>query len=175
MTTLAGYTYLRNTKGQVLVSPSTGLPLVNSNFTKIGDRQPDFNLGIINKFKYKNVSLSVALDIRKGGDIFNGNALYLWILGLHPNQANREKQIVVQGVLRDGKEETGRADGTLRGYGLVTRDMTERQQANEALKLNAEKFRSLVNHIPDAVWTVNAAGAALFMSGNAERIYGFTR
>ena len=67
-----------------------------------------------------------------------------------------------------------RVDGTLRGYGLVTRDMTERQQAHEALKLNAEKFRSLVNHIPDAVWTVNAAGEALFMSGNAERIYGVT-
>ncbi|MEN9576156.1 MAG: hypothetical protein RL514_4011 [Verrucomicrobiota bacterium] len=65
-----------------------------------------------------------------------------------------------------------RADGTLRGYGLVTRDMTERQQAHEALKLNAEKFRSLVNHIPDAVWTVNAVGEALFMSGNAGRIYG---
>ncbi|MEQ2005238.1 MAG: PAS domain S-box protein [Limisphaerales bacterium] len=67
-----------------------------------------------------------------------------------------------------------RGDGTLRGYGMVTRDMTERRQAHEALRLNEEKFRSLVNHIPDAVWTVNAAGEALFVSGNAERIYGFT-
>ena len=67
-----------------------------------------------------------------------------------------------------------RTDGTLRGYGVVTRDMTERQLAHEALRLNAEKFRSLVNHIPDAVWTANSAGEALFMSGNAERIYGFT-
>ena len=67
-----------------------------------------------------------------------------------------------------------RADGTLRGYGVVTRDMTERKEAHEALRLNEEKFRSLVNHIPDAVWTVNAAGEALFISGNAERIYGFS-
>ncbi|MBI5802091.1 MAG: PAS domain S-box protein [Verrucomicrobia bacterium] len=67
-----------------------------------------------------------------------------------------------------------RTDGTLRGYGVVTRDMTERRLAHEALRLNEEKFRSLVNHIPDAVWTLNAAGEALFMSGNAERIYGFT-
>ncbi|MFA6546862.1 MAG: PAS domain S-box protein [Limisphaerales bacterium] len=67
-----------------------------------------------------------------------------------------------------------RGDGNLRGYGVVTRDMTERRMAHEALKLNEEKFRSLVNHIPDAVWTVNAAGDALFMSGNAERIYGFS-
>lgn len=67
-----------------------------------------------------------------------------------------------------------RADGKLRGYGVVIRDMTERRQAHEALRLNEEKFRSLVNHIPDAVWTVNAAGEAIFISGNAERIYGFT-
>jgi len=67
-----------------------------------------------------------------------------------------------------------RADGALRGYGVVTRDMTERRVALEALRLNEEKFRSLVHHIPDAVWTVNAAGEALFMSGNAERIYGFS-
>lgn len=65
-------------------------------------------------------------------------------------------------------------DGTLRGYGMVTRDMSERRLAHEALRLNEEKFRSLVNHIPDAVWTVNADGEALFMSGNAERIYGLT-
>ncbi len=67
-----------------------------------------------------------------------------------------------------------RTDGTLRGYGVVTRDMTERRLSHEALRLNEEKFRSLVNHIPDAVWTVNAAGETLFMSGNAERIYGVT-
>jgi len=67
-----------------------------------------------------------------------------------------------------------RADGRLRGYGVVTRDMTERRQATEALRLNEEKFRSLVHHIPDAVWTVNAAGEVLFISGNAERIYGFS-
>ena len=66
------------------------------------------------------------------------------------------------------------ADGKPRGYGMVTRDMTERRQATEALRLNEEKFRSLVHHIPDAVWTVNAAGDVLFISGNAERIYGFS-
>lgn len=66
-----------------------------------------------------------------------------------------------------------RANGTLRGYGMVTRDMTEQRRALEALKLNEEKFRSLVNHIPDAVWTVNEAGEQLFLSGSAERIYGY--
>ncbi|PAW84957.1 MAG: hypothetical protein B9S33_10735 [Pedosphaera sp. Tous-C6FEB] len=66
-----------------------------------------------------------------------------------------------------------RADGGLRGYGIVTRDMTEQRRAHEALKLNEAKFRSLVNHIPDAVWTANQLGEQLFLSGNAEQIYGY--
>ena len=106
MTTLAGYTYARNTKGQVLISPTSGLPLIDQTFKRIGDRQPDFTLGIINRFTFKSLSLSVALDIRKGGDIYNGNALYMSILGLHPNQSDRETPRVVQGVLSDGKQET---------------------------------------------------------------------
>lgn len=105
-TTLGGYTYARNTKGDILVSPTTGFPLIDATFKKVGDRQPDFILGIINKFRYKSLSLSVALDIRKGGDIYNGNALYLSVFGLHPNQSNREDPVIVNGVLNDGKQES---------------------------------------------------------------------
>ena len=106
MTTLAGATYARNSKGQILISPTSGLPFADGNFKKIGDRQPDFTLGIVNRFRYKSLSLAVTLDIRKGGDIYNGNALYLWILGLHPNQVDRETPRVVAGVLNDGKQES---------------------------------------------------------------------
>jgi hypothetical protein len=106
MTTIAGFTYLRNTKGDILVNPASGLPLVNNVFSKIGDRQPDFSLGIINKFRYKNVSFSANLDIRKGGDVFNGNAQYMWNFGLHPNQKDREEPRIVKGVLNDGKQNT---------------------------------------------------------------------
>jgi TonB-linked SusC/RagA family outer membrane protein len=105
-TTIGGYTYARNKNGEVLVSGTSGLPIIDQNFKKIGDRQPDFNLGIINKFKYKDISVSFALDIRKGGDIYNGNALYLSVFGLHPNQNNREEPIIVKGVLSDGKQDS---------------------------------------------------------------------
>jgi TonB-linked SusC/RagA family outer membrane protein len=104
MSTIAGYTYLRNTKGDILINPASGLPLVNNTFSKIGDRQPDFSLGIVNKFRFKSLALSVNLDIRKGGDVFNGNAQYLWSFGLHPSQANREDPVIVKGVLNDGKQ-----------------------------------------------------------------------
>jgi TonB-linked SusC/RagA family outer membrane protein len=104
MTTLAGWSYARNTAGQVLISPTSGLPIINQTFTRIGDRQPDFNLGFINDFRLKAFKLTLALDIRKGGDIYNGNAFFLSTLGLNPDQSNRETPVIIPGVLNDGKQ-----------------------------------------------------------------------
>ncbi|MEP7266530.1 MAG: SusC/RagA family TonB-linked outer membrane protein [Saprospiraceae bacterium] len=106
-TAIGGFSYLRNSKGNVLIDAKTGLPLTNSNFLPIGDRNPDFTVGLLNKFSYKkNLSLTFLLDIRKGGDIFNGNKMFLTRSGLGTNTLDREQNIVVKGVLKDGKEET---------------------------------------------------------------------
>ncbi len=103
-TAIGGYSYLRNKNGDVMVSPSTGLPVINGNFLPIGDRQPDFTLGIINNFKYKGIGLSFNVDIRKGGDVYNGNELYFFRIGLSNRFLNRTQPYVFNGVLRDGKE-----------------------------------------------------------------------
>jgi hypothetical protein len=71
--------------------------------TRISKKLATANLILI---RFKDLSLSFALDIRKGGDIYNGNALYLSVFGLHPNQANREDPIIVKGVLNDGKQDS---------------------------------------------------------------------
>jgi TonB-linked SusC/RagA family outer membrane protein len=105
-TTITGQDYLRNSKGQIIIDPGTGNPLVNPNYQKIGDRNPDFTMGLNNSFKYKNLSLSFLLDIRKGGDIMNGTAYSMTLNGLHPLTTNREEAIIVPGVLNDGLQET---------------------------------------------------------------------
>jgi hypothetical protein len=106
-TAIGGFSYLRNSKGNVLIDPKTGLPLSNPNFLPIGDRNPDFTVGLVNKFTFrKNLSLSFLVDIRKGGDIFNGNKMYLTRSGLDPSTLDRDKPFVVKGVLKDGKEES---------------------------------------------------------------------
>lgn len=101
---IGGYSYLRNPKGDILINPTSGLPIINSNFLPIGDRTPDFTIGLTNKFKYKNLSLSFLLDIRKGGDVFNGNAFYMFRTGLSTKFLDRETPVVFKGVLRDGLE-----------------------------------------------------------------------
>jgi hypothetical protein len=46
-------TYARNNKGQILVDPSSGMPISNNTFVTSGDRQPDFTIGFGNNFTYK--------------------------------------------------------------------------------------------------------------------------
>ena len=106
-TAIGGWSYLRNSKGDVLIDPATGFPLRNANFLPIGDRNPDFVIGLVNDFKIKNnLSISFLLDIRKGGDIFNGNELYLYQTGLSKRTLDREQPLTIKGVLKDGMEES---------------------------------------------------------------------
>jgi TonB-linked SusC/RagA family outer membrane protein len=104
LTSLTGYTYLRNTNGEILINPSTGLPVQNTTFPIVGDRNPDFVIGFQNSFVYKDFKLSFLLDIRKGGDVYNGTESYLWSNGLSTRSLDREQPLIMNGVLRDGLE-----------------------------------------------------------------------
>jgi len=106
---LTGFFYLRNNQGKLLIDPANGLPIrsnvVSGNFINAGyDRQPDFTIGIGNTLRYKKFSLDFLLDIRKGGDIFNATEHYLTARGLSMETLDRDQPRVIQGVLRDGKE-----------------------------------------------------------------------
>ena len=101
---IAAYDYLRNNAGQVLVDPTSGMPLSNNTFVTVGDRQPKFTIGFLNDFNYKAFTLSFLIDIRKGGDVFNGNELFLTRYGLSARTLNRQQNIVVPGVVKDGNE-----------------------------------------------------------------------
>lgn len=102
---LTGLFYLRNSQGQLLINPSTGIPVRSTTFVEGGyDRQPDFSIGLTNTFTYKNMSLSFLLDIRKGGDVLNATQHFLTTLGLATNTVDRMTPRIIPGVLQDGKE-----------------------------------------------------------------------
>jgi hypothetical protein len=96
-----------------LISPTSGLPLritgsgiATGAYTLIGDRQPDFTMGLLNAFTYKNWSFSFLLDIRKGGDVFNGTEHLLYTRGMSRRTLDRETPRVIKGVLADGLQNT---------------------------------------------------------------------
>lgn len=125
-TAIGGFSYLRNSKGQILINPTTGFPIPNSNFLPIGDRNPDFTMGVVNDFRlFKDLSISFLLDIRKGGDIFNGNELFLTRTGLSRRTLNRDESFIFaegNSVLRDGNEES---DNPTANNKVITPGMNE--------------------------------------------------
>lgn len=83
----------------------TGVPELNINvFTISGDRNPDFTLGVGNSLTIKDFSLNFLLDIRRGGDVFNGNEFFLFQNGYSNRFLNRDQPYIFKGVLRDGRE-----------------------------------------------------------------------
>ena len=104
--TITGSTYQRNNAGQVIINATTGIPLVNTGNQLIADRTPDFTLGTLNTFKYKNWTLSFLWDLKVGGDIYNGTDQVLTGLGKSARTGDRSNPIIVDGVLNDGLQNT---------------------------------------------------------------------
>ena len=104
---LTGLFYLRNKAGELLIDPTSGLPVRSTSFVDRGyDRQPKYTVGLTNTFKHNRLSLDFLLDFRRGGDVFNATEHYLTTRGLSTRTLDRNQPRVIKGVLRDGKEDT---------------------------------------------------------------------
>jgi PAS domain S-box-containing protein len=61
-----------------------------------------------------------------------------------------------------------------REFQAVIQDITRRKQSEQALRASEEKYRSLIDHIPDVVWTADANRDLLYISGNAGKVLGYS-
>ena len=76
----------------IIIDPETKTQLV----TEIGDTNPDFNVGISNRFWFKNFSLYTLLDWQQGGDIYNFSKQLIYFNERHADQdgfASQKKHI----------------------------------------------------------------------------------
>jgi len=97
-----GTKWERNDNGNLIINEETGLPAIDSETGNIGDPNPDWLMGIRNTIRYKNFTLSALLDIREGGDVWNGTLARLNNIGRSEASADRERNYVIPGVYTDG-------------------------------------------------------------------------
>jgi len=105
---ITGYHFLRETDadgneikgGRYQVDPTTGLYKVSSTQNdEVGNREPKFIGGFNNTFRIKDFTVSFLLDLRKGGDVFNGTDYFMTYHGLSKESTlNNRQSVTVSGV-----------------------------------------------------------------------------
>lgn len=97
---LSGKDYLRTDDGRIIVDEQ-GRPKINaSSSLLIGNREPDFTVGWLNRWQYKSWTLSVMTNFRKGGDVVNGTLRSLMSGGQAKMLENyRNRLILIEGVV----------------------------------------------------------------------------
>ncbi|HLG39885.1 MAG TPA: hypothetical protein VI461_09465 [Chitinophagaceae bacterium] len=101
---IAGSSYAEDVNGNIIIG-ADGFPLMSGQPKIIGDPTPDFIIKQGNTFTYKKLSVSINLEWRKGGDVWNGTQASLDYYGRSQNSAALRNitSFVFTGVLEDGQ------------------------------------------------------------------------
>lgn len=88
--TIKGTDYQYHANGGKLVNPANGRYYKSATNDKvIGNVTPDWNAGVRNTLKYKDLSLTFLIDIQKGGDVFSLDLWYGMGTGLYKETAGK--------------------------------------------------------------------------------------
>lgn len=96
--TIMGKGYARDAQGRVIINPNTGIAMLTPVPIEIGNIMPDWTGGFRNTFSYKNLSLSMLIDARWGGDLFSITdwfGAYAGVAGYTTEDGVRENGVVI--------------------------------------------------------------------------------
>ncbi len=101
-TGITGKDYVRDPEGNIVCNED-GYPLVNtSKQLYIGNREPDFMLGVGSSFRYRDLTVGFLFDGRCGGDVVNITGSSLISNGQHHLlDKYRNREVVFKGVVQN--------------------------------------------------------------------------
>ncbi|MFD1615660.1 SusC/RagA family TonB-linked outer membrane protein [Gelatiniphilus marinus] len=96
-----GTKHQRDDEGNYIIDQSTGWIFQDPKSDIIGDPTPDFKMGFINTFTYKNWSLRAQFDWREGGDFQSISIGSLLGRGVTKDTEDRERTHIIPGFYGD--------------------------------------------------------------------------
>ena len=95
-------TYLTDSEGNY-VYDKDGMRKIDAQSVYLGNREPDYIIGITNDLSYKGLSLSFMFDIRVGGDVLNLTKAFMLSRGTDGSlEEHRNQSMVFNGVIETG-------------------------------------------------------------------------
>ena len=100
---LYGTAYQRDEQGNLLIGDD-GFPVKSDELRVLGDPNPDWRLSWVNTMNYRNFTLSVLFDYKKGGKMWNGTRNVMNYYGTSQYSADHRNTTgyIFPGVLSDG-------------------------------------------------------------------------
>ena len=87
--TLYGTQWLKDQNGNVIIDPSTGWPIQSDVSGILGVVPEEYRMGITNAFSFKGFTLSALIDIKQGGQMWNGTRGALDYFGMSKETEGR--------------------------------------------------------------------------------------
>lgn len=116
-----GTAFKRDDSGNLLINPSSGLPIPMEQQQKLGDPNPNWMMNINNSLTYRDFSFSFLIDIRQGGDVWNGTWSTLTSRGRTEETLDRERSYVIPGVYASGSNAGQRNETEISAYQYFAR------------------------------------------------------
>ena len=96
-----GSRFARDANGNYLINQAGGGIVQDLENGVIGDPNPDFRVGLINTFTYKNLAFRAQFDWKEGGDVSSTSIASLLGRGVTKDTEDRERTFIIPGFYGD--------------------------------------------------------------------------
>lgn len=98
--TIFGFGFYKDAAGKTVIG-SDGYPVLDPNEKAFKSALPDFQIGFLNSFSYKGITLSALLDVKEGGYAWNGTRSALFFFGTAKDTEVRGTSKVFEGNIAE--------------------------------------------------------------------------